>query len=440
MIKNISIFIFISLSLLVVSGCEDKKDTTPPEVTIISPVNGSTVNEMVTVSCMATDNKGVEKVELWVDGISMNISDATEPYTLNWNTTTFENGDHIIVARSYDTSGNEGDSDPISVKVDNTISYPNAVSIQKVEFSNGGFTIKWSKSTDGDFKSYSVEHSFDSEMNNYEEIFSTNNIDTITTRIENVSPLVIHYFRVTVSDTFDFQTKGPIFSSSLDPVPEQINISTITYTPDSMTVIWRESQDGDFKNYKLLHSFSLDGNKDTLTTITDKKTTSYVLTDFDVTIENYYWILVSDTLGQSTISHEYKVIDSPPEAPFINPIIYKNNSFYISWGQNNEDDFSSYKLYESLSETMSSKTLIYETNKNTDTTYVVTGINEDEVRYYQIIVEDYWGLESESEIEVGNSYGWVMTFGEREYEKGYCVQQTNDEGYIITGYTNSLGV
>jgi hypothetical protein len=206
-----------------------------------------------------------------------------------------------------------------------------------------------------------------------------------------------------------------------------------------MTVIWRESQDGDFKNYKLLHSFSLDGNKDTLTTITDKKTTSYVLTDFDVTIENYYWILVSDTLGQSTISHEYKVIDSPPEAPFINPIIYKNNSFYISWGQNNEDDFSSYKLYESLSETMSSKTLIYETNKNTDTTYVVTGINEDEVRYYQIIVEDYWGLESESEIEVGNSYGWVMTFGEREYEKGYCVQQTNDEGYIITGYTNSLG-
>ena len=60
------------LPLLFILSCEDKveKDTTPPEVTITSPTNGSKVNEVITVSCMSTDNKEVSKVELRVDGVN----------------------------------------------------------------------------------------------------------------------------------------------------------------------------------------------------------------------------------------------------------------------------------------------------------------------------------------------------------------------------------
>jgi hypothetical protein len=60
--------ISLIVSLLFVFSCEDKveKDTTPPEVTITSPTNGSKVNEVFTVSCMSTDNKEVSKVVLWV--------------------------------------------------------------------------------------------------------------------------------------------------------------------------------------------------------------------------------------------------------------------------------------------------------------------------------------------------------------------------------------
>ena len=61
--KKLSVSSFI-ISLLFILSCEDKKDTSPPETTITSPSNGSTVNEMVTVSCMSTDNKEVSKVEL----------------------------------------------------------------------------------------------------------------------------------------------------------------------------------------------------------------------------------------------------------------------------------------------------------------------------------------------------------------------------------------
>ena len=79
--------LWVILPLLFIFSCEDKKDTTPPEVTITSPSSGSTVNEVVTVTCMSTDNKGVEKVELWIDGVNTGLTDDTDPYSFQWNAT-----------------------------------------------------------------------------------------------------------------------------------------------------------------------------------------------------------------------------------------------------------------------------------------------------------------------------------------------------------------
>ena len=67
---------------------------TPPTVTITSPQNNETVLGIVTITCMATDNEGIAKVELWVDGDTTGIVDHTEPYSLDWNAETYEDGAH----------------------------------------------------------------------------------------------------------------------------------------------------------------------------------------------------------------------------------------------------------------------------------------------------------------------------------------------------------
>ena len=145
----------------------------------------------------------------WIDGQSSRLSDENEPYAFGLNTTTYEDGEHTLIVRSYDV--NQADSAPITVIIDNTISKPNSIEISNAEYSNAGFTVNWKRSNDGDFKSYSLEHSTESQMNDCKSIFTTADIEITSTRMEGVSPLVFHYFRVTVTDTFDYETREKYF-------------------------------------------------------------------------------------------------------------------------------------------------------------------------------------------------------------------------------------
>ena len=90
----------LSVLFLIYWGCEEEQDTTPPTVSITSPQDGSTVSDSVIITCMSSDNEGVEKVELWVNGVSTGVTDDTEPYSLVWNTTIYEYGEYTIIVLS----------------------------------------------------------------------------------------------------------------------------------------------------------------------------------------------------------------------------------------------------------------------------------------------------------------------------------------------------
>ena len=77
----------LPILLIAFWSCEEEvEDTTPPTITITSPQNNTSVSDLVTITCMSSDNEGVEKVELWVNGVSTGITDDTEPYSFDWNT------------------------------------------------------------------------------------------------------------------------------------------------------------------------------------------------------------------------------------------------------------------------------------------------------------------------------------------------------------------
>jgi|MDTC01.2.fsa_nt_gb hypothetical protein len=106
------------LSILFFSywSCED---TIPPTVSITSPKNNSSVSDLTIIYCDASDDNGIEKVDLWVNGVYTGLTDETEPFSFEWNTTSLVNGNYTIIVRGYDNNGNTTDSDPITLIVDN---------------------------------------------------------------------------------------------------------------------------------------------------------------------------------------------------------------------------------------------------------------------------------------------------------------------------------
>src|SRR6185436_2992203 len=77
----------ISTDMTTPVGGTPPPDTTPPAVSITSPVGGSLVAGAVTIAASASDNSGtVASVQFLVDGVALGTPDTTAPFTAAWAT------------------------------------------------------------------------------------------------------------------------------------------------------------------------------------------------------------------------------------------------------------------------------------------------------------------------------------------------------------------
>src|SRR5262249_2105529 len=93
-------------------------DTTPPTTSISAPASGATVSGTITATATASDDVGVTKVELYVDG-ALKATDTSSPYNFTWDTPTAANGTHSRVSKADAAAGNVGTSARVSVTVSN---------------------------------------------------------------------------------------------------------------------------------------------------------------------------------------------------------------------------------------------------------------------------------------------------------------------------------
>ncbi|CAH1387873.1 S8 family serine peptidase [Candidatus Nitrotoga sp. M5] len=90
-------------------------DTHAPAILITSPV-GSTVSGSIPVDVSYSDNIGVTRVELYVNGQKF-ATDDNAPFAFAWDTSTLMDGAYTLVAYAYDAAGNAGVSPTVSVTV-----------------------------------------------------------------------------------------------------------------------------------------------------------------------------------------------------------------------------------------------------------------------------------------------------------------------------------
>lgn len=83
---------------------ETTADTAPPLATISNPPAGSKVSGNVSVSASATDNVGVSKIALFIDG--KQVATGKETLTYKWNTRAASAGSHTVRLDAVDLAGN----------------------------------------------------------------------------------------------------------------------------------------------------------------------------------------------------------------------------------------------------------------------------------------------------------------------------------------------
>jgi len=109
-------------------------DTTPPTVSIISPLNGETVGTSFTVSGTAADDTEVSLVEVKIDSEAYQTATGTTSWSINLSD--IAEGIHTITARATDSSSNQ-DTDIISINVDPALDPSGSGSGGKVKKSVG---------------------------------------------------------------------------------------------------------------------------------------------------------------------------------------------------------------------------------------------------------------------------------------------------------------
>ena len=357
------------------------------------------------------------------------------------NTNELPDGPVSLSVSICDCDDNCTESPPVDYTIDNTLSIPDTIEIESVVFNNAGFDISWEESNATDFNQYDLYHSTVANESDYSLIFSTNDVKSITYFLEDVDPLILNYFYITVSDSFNYSSKSSVFISSLDPKPLPINITSIIYDEESMQVFWNESPDSDFLKYELYSGINDTSNNTLIDSVFIKSVSSYSIVDFDPHVSNYFRIIVYDTLNQSTKGgYMSNTVRPIPQSVSLDSIDSFGNELTIKWSGYQSSDFKSYKLYRSLDASMSDKVAIYTSYSSQDTSYLFIENDYGTTYYFMVSIIDDWEYEVFSNMQSATPiyFTFLQSYGsDAESIGGFYGIQTTAEDYRIIAKDNS---
>jgi len=375
------IYLIIIMTLFIFSSCEDnEKETT---ITITSPQDGSTIYETVPISFDISNTDGIDQVELWVNNIASGVIDTTKPFSLEWNTSSFEDLYHQIKIRAYHSNGDTIDSEPITLAVSNEQFRPNSVTITSITYDDGMLSIDWSQNDDDDFKSYILFESDLEDMNESYDIMSTQ-LQTYTNHSFS-RELMVKYYQVVVEDITGLKSFSNIVKGS----------SFITFKK----VYDESSYDQGLSGHQ-----TTDGGYITLGSIKSDDR-DYLLIKTDAEGEEEW----SNNLGNAAFYY-FGSVNETTDGGYI----VAGGSRLIKTGSEGQEEWS--------------KTFginIFSASQTTDGGYIMTGMTElcnDSFHCIPIIKTDL-----EGQVE------WEGFFEDGIYTSGFSVKQTDDGGYIISG-------
>jgi peptidoglycan/xylan/chitin deacetylase (PgdA/CDA1 family) len=100
---------------------------TPPTISMLTPLNNSTVSGSQTISANASDAQGISSVQFKLDGNNLGSPVLNAPYSINWDTTAVSNGSHTLTAVATNTAGLTSTAPSVNVNVQNNSTSVNLI-------------------------------------------------------------------------------------------------------------------------------------------------------------------------------------------------------------------------------------------------------------------------------------------------------------------------
>jgi fibronectin type 3 domain-containing protein len=288
---------------------------------------------------------------------------------------------------------------------------PQAVSLLPVEMIPGSTTslrLSWTQNNDQDFTSYKIYRSLTPGV-------STNSV--FVASIENRSQLshtdlslnenTTYYYKVYVFDTGGLSTSSNEVAGNT-PVNEP-PVAVMLFKPESLEsdpttlrISWTRNNDSDFANYKIYRSKTANVTTQStfVASIENNTQLSHLDHNLDESTTYYYKIYVFDTGGLGTGSNEdfgatlAKIPPSP--VTLAQPVPINGTILRLTWTQNADTDFESYRIYRSGSSPVDTTISIWIINSKTTTSYEDSNITAGTDYYYRVFVFDTNGLSSGS--------------------------------------------
>ena len=221
-----NIFVSVPIAVLVNNIPDAEDDSTPPVISILSPVSYSEVSDSTLISIFAVDNIGINNIRLQIDTEAPIILNEY-PYQYNWNTFEYDNNSqHIISAIATDMNGNETSAQSIVVTINNLFSgfIENIISTPDINSIN----LTWSSLNNA--TSYKI-------YKGQEFIFETTELSYLD---NDVNPGIVYCYKIAPINQFQIEgiLSETVCEKALISSPSDINgisdSNSISLTWDSV--------------------------------------------------------------------------------------------------------------------------------------------------------------------------------------------------------------
>ena len=191
--------------------------------------------------------------------------------------------------------------------------------------------------------------------------------------------------------------------------PDPVNLLPPFAVPgsySSITLNWSQSSESDFAAYRVYRSVNsgVGLNSELVGSINSSTTTTYTDTALNENTWYHYRIFVFNANNLSSGSNEDSArtnVNLPPTAVVLaTPARVDSTSLSLSWTQNTDSDFSSYRIYRDTTGTVTTDDdLVSIVNQAATTTYIDKNLTTGQRYYYSVFVYDKKELFTPSNVE-----------------------------------------